>query len=105
ARRSSPSSSEGMKIYAQRLMSAFGTKRTSESNHLMCRRAPVPRLRRHNQNWPTHALALADSIPQWVLFKMPTIEPTPPINDPLPNAVQLSIHNRLIAGDYRPYRL
>ena len=49
-----------------------------------------------NPNWPTHALALADSIPQWVLFKMPTVEPTPPINDALTNAVQRSIHNRLV---------
>jgi hypothetical protein len=48
--------------------------------------------------------ALVDSIPQWVLFKMPTVEPTPPINDPLTNAVQRSVHNRPVT-DYRPYRL
>src|SRR5215469_11989815 len=53
---------------------------------------------------PLQRTALADSIPQWVLFKMPTVEPTPPINDPLTNAVQRSVHNRPVT-DYRPYRL
>ena len=40
-------------------------------------------------------------------FKTPTVEPTPPINNPLTNAVQRSVAFIIARspGDYRPYRL